>query len=240
MRYIDSYRFAFQSDNWQKNLLFASVCVLIPYVGMIVLWGYLFEITEFKHRHGDEEPHPDFDFNRFADYLKRGVWPFLVRLVLGLVTVPLVLVLYVGIFLVAIAEPPTSIVVMLAMATVVGLGLLTIALTVVTIPIYFRAGFQQDFAAAFSLDYVKQFVRLTWRETILSSLFLAGSSFVLAVVGLLFCYVGVFPAMALIMFAQAHIEYQLYELYLRRGGSEIPLKTPAPPVVSGGPSAYLP
>lgn len=72
MRYIDSYRFAFQSDAWQKNLLFASVSILIPYVAMTVLLGYLFEVIEFKHRHEDEEPYADFDFNRFVDYLKRG------------------------------------------------------------------------------------------------------------------------------------------------------------------------
>jgi hypothetical protein len=37
--------------------------------------------------------------------------------------------------------------------------------------------------------------------------------------------VGVYPAAALVLFAQFHCNYQLYEMYLERGGIPIPLKT---------------
>jgi hypothetical protein len=240
MRYIDSYRFVFQSDNWQRNLLYASVCVLIPYVGLLVLWGYLFEVIEFKHRHGDDEPYADFDFNRFVDYLKRGLWPFLCGLVVGLVASPVFMVLYFVPMLIFISEPPALVAFVVAVVMVVGMGLLALVTTLVTIPIYLRAGLQQEFVPAFSLDYLKQFVKLTWRELILSTLFLMATGVAIELLGLAACCIGLYPAIAVMMFAQLHIEYQLYELYLQRGGTEIPLKTTAPPDQLDEPSAYLP
>ena len=239
MRYVDSYRFAFQHDDWQKNLLLASVCALIPYVGLIALLGYLFEVIESKHRHGDEQPYAGFDFNRFVDYLKRGLWPFLCGLVLAVVMMPVVMVFYFVPMLIIMADPPVLIAFMAAVFMVVGMGLLTVVMTTLMIPIYLRAGLQQEFAPAFSLDYLKQFVTLTWRELLLSSLFLVGTGFVIQFLGLAACCIGLYPAIALIMFAQLHIEYQLYELYLQRGGDEIPLKTPTPDKLDE-PSAQLP
>ena len=240
MRYIDSYRFAFQSDNWQKNLLLTSVCVLIPYVGIVVLLGYLFEVIEFKHRHGDEEPYADFDFNRFVDYLKRGLWPFLCSLVINAVLMPVFMVVYFIPMLIIMANPPAVIAFLVTVVMVVGMGLLTIVLSMATIPIYLRAGLQQEFAPAFSPDYIKQFIKLTWQELLLSSLFLTATGFAVAFLGFAACCIGIYPAFAIMMFAQLHIEYQLYELYLQRGGSEIPLKTPEPPAQFDEPSAHLP
>ena len=75
---------------------------------------------------------------------------------------------------------------------------------------------------------------------LLSSLFLIGTGVAIEFLGMAACCIGLYPAIALIMFAQLHIEYQLYQLYLERGGSEIPLKTPAPPSKYDRPIAYLP
>ena len=138
------------------------------------------------------------------------------------------------------AVAPAGIAFMATVVMVVGMGLLTVVLTMVTIPISLRAGLQQEFAPAFSLDYLKWFVKLMWRELLLSSLFLTATGFAVAFLGFAACCIGVVPAIVIMMFAQLHIEYQLYELYLQRGGSEIPLKTPEPPARFDEPSAHLP
>jgi hypothetical protein len=54
-------------------------------------------------------------------------------------------------------------------------------------------------------------------------LFLAVSSMVVMFLGMMAFCVGMYPAMAIVMLARAHAEYQLYELYLARGGEPIPL-----------------
>src|SRR5262245_33154304 len=50
MDYLGSYRFVFRSRNWATNLLFATLCSLIPAIGPIVLMGYFFEIIEYLIR----------------------------------------------------------------------------------------------------------------------------------------------------------------------------------------------
>src|SRR5690348_1752019 len=114
MRYWQSYRFVFNHPNWSSNLLLASVCLLIPVVGQIVLIGYLFEVIDVLLRRqpatssgtvdetGEEaldaqvmdalpadddlivSPYPEFNFSRFSEYLMRGVWPFLVQFIVGM------------------------------------------------------------------------------------------------------------------------------------------------------------
>ena len=50
------------------------------------------------------------------------------------------------------------------------------------------------------------------------------TSVLLMPVGILTCFVGMYPAAALISFAHHHLDLQLYELYLERGGSPVEAK----------------
>jgi uncharacterized membrane protein len=51
------------------------------------------------------------------------------------------------------------------------------------------------------------------------------SSLFLVFVGLLVFCVGMYVALALVTLANAHIYFQLYQVYLSRGGKPIPLKS---------------
>src|SRR5437660_206275 len=84
MNYSASISDFFKSPKWMMNMLLAGVCVFIPFIGQIVIKGWL--ITGFWGRDDERfESFPDFDFNNFGKYLERGLWPFLVTLVTGLV-----------------------------------------------------------------------------------------------------------------------------------------------------------
>jgi hypothetical protein len=101
------------------------------------------------------------------------------------------------------------------------------------VPISLRAGYTQDFGEAFKFGFVRDFVERMWFETILSMVFLMLCSIPLMIVGMLCCFVGTYFAMAIMMLAQAHlIDYQLYAVYLSRGGEPIPLKHVKPDVAS--------
>jgi hypothetical protein len=71
MNYTASVSDYFKSPKWMMNTLLAGVCVFIPIVGQIVVKGWL--LTGFWGR-DDERPEgfPDFDFNKFGQYLERG------------------------------------------------------------------------------------------------------------------------------------------------------------------------
>jgi hypothetical protein len=230
LQYGEAYTYVFNNPNWGLTLLFGSICQLLPVVGPMVLMGYQFEIIEALQR-GGRGGYPDFIFDRFGDYLKRGVWPFLVQLVVSLVVgLPLTMFLYVMMFAVTLlacaAGPRVGPVVAclgIGVSAVVFTGVLVL-IGFLTVPLYLRAGLTQDFSEAFRLEFIKDFVRKVWKEMLLGGLFMGVTSIVLAFVGMGVCCVGVYPAAALIMLATAHIYYQLYHLYLSRGGVPILLK----------------
>jgi hypothetical protein len=76
------------------------------------------------------------------------------------------------------------------------------------------------------------FVKKTWLESILATLFIQLSGMVLMFIGLLALCIGLYPANALMLLAQCYMMYQLYELFLSRGGAPIPIKPPAPYVIA--------
>jgi hypothetical protein len=110
--------------------------------------------------------------------------------------------------------------------------LLMIGIQFIATAFQIRAGLTQDFAASFNFTWVRDFISRIWVEMILAMLFLAITGVVLSMLGILLFCVGIYLAIALVMLAQAHIYYQLYSLYLARGGESIPFKPqPVPPAV---------
>jgi len=61
-------------------------------------------------------------------------------------------------------------------------------------PMLLRAGLTQDFAQAFQIEWIKDFLRRVWLEVILGLLFLVLAKMVLGCVGFLACCVGVLAA----------------------------------------------
>jgi hypothetical protein len=229
MNYPASIKDFFKSPKWTMNLLLAGVCVFIPFVGAIVVKGWL--ITGFWGRDDDRpETFPDFDFGNFGKYLERGLWPFLVTLVssmvlgmaMGILVTPIamisglvsagnhghdngclgaLLVLFMGCFyLVAI-----------------------LAMMFVLTPLTLRATITQDFAQSFNFAWVKKFSAMMWKEIVISALFLVAASILLMGVGALVLCVGMSFATVPVYFCWMHLNKQLYQLYLSRGGEPVPL-----------------
>jgi hypothetical protein len=176
-----------------------------------------------EDEHTPPAPYPDFTFERFTEYLARGVWPFLVSLVVNLpVGLCLGLVMYIGMIALFLAGQHSGVAVALGMCALVFLYVFVLAvMAIVSKPFYLRAGLSRDFASAFSMTFFRDFLSRVGKEVVLATLFLAGTGTILMIAGVLACYIGLFPAVALLMFAQHHIDYQLYALYLERGGTPV-------------------
>lgn len=228
LEYLRMYNFVFENPNWVTNVLLTAVCVLIPVVGPIVILGYQYEIMLGLLSAGGAR-YPDFDFNRFADYLMRGLWPFLVALVAALpiglvmsaIVVPGVLLIFAGAthsemrLLVLVIGVPLFVLVVLT---------ITIAIQLLMLPLQMRAGLTQDFGAAFNFAWILDFVKKTWLEMFLGLVFLMFSYVVLALLGMLVFCVGMYAAAALFTMAHGYLLYQLYLLYLSRGGEPVAIK----------------
>ena len=227
MNYTASVSDFFKSPKWMMNMLLGGVCVLIPFIGQIVLKGWL--ITGFWGRADERyESFPDFDFSHFGKYLERGLWPFLVTLVASMA-----MGIAVAIFLV-----PLSMIMALVsggshdhscIGAFMGLIMMFVYFIIVAAafcilsPLVLRASITQDFGQAFNFPFIKRFLALVWKELLISSLFCVVVAAVLAGVGLLALCVGVYFATVLIYFSWMHLQKQLYALYLSRGGEPVPL-----------------
>ncbi|MBW3597847.1 MAG: DUF4013 domain-containing protein [Planctomycetes bacterium] len=229
LRYARAWTYAFGSEQWPVNLLFGTIMTFIPVVGPLILAGYQFTIVEALHR-DPQRTYPDFDFSRFAEYLVRGVWVFLVQLILSILMTPLFFWMFMAaMMLMALVAPAGSeegLVLGLFLLIIPGMLLITIPLAVLFTPMVIRAGLAQDIGMAFDFAWIKGFIAKTWKEIVLGTLFLMATSPLVSLLGALICCVGMYPAMVLILLAQAHFYHQFYELFLVRGGEPIPLKDP--------------
>jgi hypothetical protein len=109
------------------------------------------------------------------------------------------------------------ILVMLVVAVVV------FGLMLVLVPLKIRASLTQDFAKSFDLGFVKRFLALTWKEIVLSSLFVMVVGTLIILLGMVAFCVGMYFATVLVYFSWTHLHKQLYALYLSRGGEPVPL-----------------
>jgi hypothetical protein len=220
MRYWESLTKFFEHSNWTMNILLEGVCALIPAVGPIALAGYNLGVIVHLHERRESE-YPAFDFGRFVDYLKRGLWPFLVSLVLGFISAPIAWLLM-GLAFAGFALSPTLGVVLTAVAGVLFLWLV-VGIHVCIMALTLRAGLMQDFGAGFSLAFLRGFLGRVWVEAVLAMLFMCVVAIPLTLAGFLAMCVGVYAAAALMTFIHWQLNLQLYELYLERGGDPLPI-----------------
>ncbi len=222
MRYFASLAALFQHPSWGMQLLFTSICLFIPILGPIVLLGYYAHVFVYQHR-TRQAVYPAFDFDRFTAYLSTGVWPFLVGLVLGLIMLPVFGVAAAPLIAIPALELRGAEVLAPIGAAVLLYVIALLGLMVVTVPLYLRAVLMQRFGEAFSWTFIKGFVARVWGATLLAHLFIGSAGLVLVIIGYLFCIIGAYPAIAIVMFAQWQLHRQLYELYLARGGAPLPI-----------------
>ncbi len=243
MNYTDALSDFFRSPKWLNNLLLGGVCVLIPIVGPIALIGWHVTAMWARPDADDFTTYPSFDFKNFGTYLERGMWPFLTMMVVPLVMVPVMFMFMFSMVPLQIAAAQShnhdaaNAAGALAFLGFGGFMIIWMALilliTFLLRPICIAATLTQDFASAFRLKRLKQFIGLMWLEILLSLLFVWVAAIGLSIVGMVAFCVGMYFTMSLIYFMQGHLDRQLYRLYVARGGEPIPLS----PKLKGVPPA---
>lgn len=229
MNYNASVSDFFKSPQWKSNFLLGAVAILIPLVGPLVLTGW--HVTGLWARGDREEPgeFPPFDFQYFAKYLERGLWPFLVNLVASLVLVPVILcmmfplLIFSGAFDSKQSQAPDGMFIAILLGMFGLQFVLMMAYQLFVTPLMLRATITQDFKSSFDFTFAKSFVAGTWKELLASMVFMFGLGLCLMVLAVVTCYIGAFFAAPVVMFGWHHLQKQLYQLYLVRGGEPVPL-----------------
>ena len=245
LQYLHSYSYVFEGNQGFTNLMLLSVCLLIPMVGPIIAAGYQYDVISALHRY-PKAPYPAFDFGRFGEYLGRGIWKFICDLASQVILTPVFLVaFYGGMFaIIGLAwlfsgDDPnnTGMAFGLAATIVVPLAILfvlvvTVGLRLILNPLILKASLSGEGADLFDFGFMMDFVKRTWRETIWEVLWVYVTWPIIAILGLMLFCIGILPAFAWSLMADAHTNWQLYEIYLAKGGRPIRLKIEKPgPVV---------
>ncbi|HEV3145540.1 MAG TPA: DUF4013 domain-containing protein [Gemmataceae bacterium] len=227
------FQYIREREKWVTNVLLGAVCLLIPIIGQIVFVGYLFDVIDALHKDPEHRNYPDFDFNRFTEYLGRGIWPWLAQFLFGLIiAIPLSIVGMVIMFAcVAISKgQPWGVLIGECFMFLVIVPL-AILLSIVVWGPEFHAGMSRQFQFSPMIEFGKGFFSRLKKEMFISALVLVGCSFVIVILSIITCGIGAFFASPVLYFAKYHWLYQMYELYLQRGGTPI---TPVEPVPTVG------
>jgi hypothetical protein len=217
-----AFRYVIDRTGGWTNVLLITVCFLIPIVGPIVLMGYRAEVAEALIRDPALRRHPLFKFDRFAEYLSRGVWAFLIALI---VSIPLMVLIFAAMIIGMMLDmqqagrggPPVMTFVLYGIAYTVGLPLTMFF----SIPMTFHAELTARFELSAAYRFTVSFWKLVGGKALVAGIVFMLLSTLLTFVGLLLCCVGAYPATAIGTMAAQHLMVQLYLEYLHRGGEPL-------------------
>ncbi len=215
-----SVKYILENPKWWVVILIGLLCILVPIVGTIVFMGYL-ATSLMQHHKTKKDPLIDFDFNLLGDYLKTGIWPFLAMLIPGLIYGLLFGLFFFGTIGLSIAtKKPEGIALFAPFLSLINFPII-ILLHFILVPCVIGGALGQSLKAAFARDFIFDFIKKMWAETLISLLFLWAVSFAAAIAGLLLCCVGTYLSIPFMFMVQWHLYWQLYEEYLKKEGIAI-------------------
>ena len=222
MNYKAPYTYFINKPNaGSRNLLWGSLAListqLIPLVGQIVWFGYQAEVLDELERDPEIQAHPDFDINRFSEYIGRGIWVFLMQLIVGLFTAMLALIGVVPALIAAIQlrEPLLILAGYAVMIPMILIG------TMFTWPLILHVQLSRGFRFGAAMKFTSSFLKKLWGQLLVTLIVHMLISGVLMIVGLFLLCIGIFPALVVQLMAQEHYMVQLYRIYLAEGGEPI-------------------
>lgn len=233
IRFLKAYYDLFLIPQWPMALVAGFLCMLVhqvlPFVPFIVFGGYLAILLESQVR-TPGYGYPAFSFDQFSEYMNRGIWPFLIALPFGIMFFALYMVSYLGgmfglVFATQNQDPETvgASFAILFPALIFTWVTALLLCQIILAGLFIRGSLTKSFTGAFKLRWQIDFIRKTWFELIVASIYLTLSSQILTLLGtFLFC-VGAFIGSAWGMIAYAFVLAQLYRLYIARGGERIQL-----------------
>ncbi len=218
MIYGKPYTYFLNREGGTKGLLFGCLILLLPVVGPMVFMGYQAEVTEDLERDPDILDHDPFDLKHFSRYLTRGVWPFLMSLI-----VQAIMMIFMAV----------------AIAAAVGVGYaaqnflvgyasfylflipVTFIATLFSLPLMLHVQLAGKLRVGAAFAFSSRFLGKLWGQCLVTLFVHMLISSLIGMAGYAMCCVGIIPALVIISMAQDHLSVQLYRIYLAEGGDPV-------------------
>ena len=218
MQYGKPYTYFLNREGGTKSLLFGCLVLLLPVVGPMVFMGYQAEVTEDLERDPDILDHDPFDLKHFSRYLTRGVWPFLMSLIVQAITMVFIAVAAAGAVGVGFAAQNflvgyASFYLFLIPATFVA--------TLFSLPLMLHVQLAGKLRVGAAFAFSSRFLGKLWGQCLITIFVHMLISMPIVMLGYAMCCVGVIPAIIIIGMAQDHLSVQLYRIYLAEGGEPV-------------------
>jgi hypothetical protein len=200
----------------------------VPIVGLIVMQGFFAEVHQ-RLVLQRPEPYVRFDFSDLVAYLKRGLAPFVMTLLVAFAFAFYLALWFVGVLVaVGIGGPASTGTDNIAlMVVLIAGGLLTLPVIVLFFALQnaalTRAELTGDVGKSLNLGALWAYAGKTWKRVLGMSLLTAFIGLGLLLVGLLACVIGMFVTLSMMMILQLHVRWQIYNEYLLEGGEPIEL-----------------
>lgn len=226
---MDAIKFAFSTPDWTMNLLLGLVFMMIPVVGPLALQGWHAEIHQrLVRRH--PQPIPKLDFGDFMHYLERGIGPFVVNLAL---MVPLFVVFYIFMIIAGFASvgiaratnEPALVMVVAVVSFIVAAAMIFFCSVLVNAAMT-RVELTEAIGPSLSPGPMFSYGKRIWSKFFVATLAYGFLAMGLILLGMLLCFVGLYPATVAVQLGSLHLRWQLYEYQLAQGGESIQLKAP--------------
>lgn len=226
---IRAVKAVFEDANWKNNVLIGLLLMLIPIVGPIAFSGWMCEVQQrLVRRHPN--PIAKLDFADFGELIKRGLPVFLTSLI---ITMPVLFLAYAfvgGSVFAAFAVAAATGEPLAAIAVGALLGIIAIVLSlllgVVINAAHTRAELTEELGQALSFGKVMSYSKATAGQVIVKNFTFMFIAIGIMLLGALACYIGMYPAIAVIQIAAMHLRNQVYVDYLSKGGEPIEMKPP--------------
>jgi len=226
----EALSFAVDGPLAKRNLVAASVVLLVPVLGFFAIEGWAAE-TQRRLLQKHPSPTPRLGLRDLLHYAARGTTAgFVEALGAGVLTTLVTsLLMIANASLITAGLASASLLVVLAVfcgVLLLGATLLGV-LSVVFNAMLTRAELTGRLSDAMALGQAWREARPVRRKTFFAYLVFAPVAVLLLGAGLALCGVGLLPALVIVKLAGAHLRWQLYEQRLYRGGAAIAALPPA-------------
>lgn len=222
VQYIKPYTYFVSKPSGTTNLLWGSLALfstlVIPLVGQIVLLGYQSDVADDLEHDPDITDHRNFDPNKLGEYLSRGLWPMLMQFLMGMGILALVVIAgLAGVLAWRLSEEPL-------IGVAVG-GALYVPFmmfgVLISWPMMLHTQLSRGFHLGRAVRFTSSFLRRLGGQLAVALMVHMIVSIPMTLVGMMMCFVGVFPAAMIQFMAQEHYMMQLYRVFLDEGGDPI-------------------